>query len=77
VLVAHADGAKRARDADTLPERFEPGDEACSRRILRTDHASEIAEPVSGHPVTDRTRELFAQRSAGAAGSRAPPRTVA
>ncbi|WP_436523081.1 hypothetical protein [Actinoplanes sp. HUAS TT8] len=34
-------------------------------------------EPVSGHPVTDRTRVLFAQRSAGAAGSRAPPRTAA
>ncbi|WP_221325907.1 hypothetical protein [Actinoplanes sp. L3-i22] len=36
-----------------------------------------LVTPVSGTPVTDRTRVLFAQRSAGAAGSRAPPRTAA
>ncbi|MCW2136403.1 hypothetical protein [Actinoplanes cyaneus] len=34
-------------------------------------------EPVSGSPVTDRTRVEFAQRSAGVTGSRAPPRTAA
>ncbi|WP_043510886.1 MULTISPECIES: hypothetical protein [unclassified Actinoplanes] len=36
-----------------------------------------LAAPVSGRRVADRTRALCAQRSAGAAGSRAPPRTAA
>ncbi|MFC3992882.1 hypothetical protein [Actinoplanes siamensis] len=45
--------------------------------VVSAEVTAPLAEPVSGRPVTDRTRVLSAQRSAGVAGSRAPPRTAA